>query len=272
MSPKRPPQPFPGLRSFEPDEDSPVLRPRAAAIDDLLGRLRRARFLAVVGGSGSGKSSLVKSGLMPSLLSGHVAKAGSSWRVALLRPGGDPIGNLAAARSTIPAVLGGDRAIDELSGAPARRLAASQRSGARRCPCARRASAAGRKRPRRRRSVRGAVPLQAGSRPRPAGRDEAVAFVKLLLEAARQDERSDLRRADDAVRSSSGRARRFPGLAEAVNDGQYLVPRMTRDELRLAITGPVAVGGGQIAPRLVTRRAERRSATTPISCPCCNTR
>ena len=45
----------------------------------------------------------------------------------------------------------------------------------------------------------------------------------------------------------------FSGLPEAVNSGQYLVPRMTRDELRSAITGPVAVGGGSIAPRLVLR-------------------
>ena len=45
----------------------------------------------------------------------------------------------------------------------------------------------------------------------------------------------------------------YPGLAEAVNDGQYLVPRMGRDALRTAITGPVAVGGGTIAPRLVLR-------------------
>ena len=35
----------------------------------------------------------------------------------------------------------------------------------------------------------------------------------------------------------------FPGLPEAVNDGLYLVGRMTRDALRSAITGPVAVGG-----------------------------
>src|SRR6185503_4266502 len=45
----------------------------------------------------------------------------------------------------------------------------------------------------------------------------------------------------------------FPGLAEAVNGGQYLVPRMGRDALRSVITGPVAVGGGTIAPRLVQR-------------------
>ena len=45
----------------------------------------------------------------------------------------------------------------------------------------------------------------------------------------------------------------YPGLPEALNDGQYLVPRMTRDELRSAITGPVAVAGAEIAPRLVQR-------------------
>ena len=107
--------PFPGLRSFEPDEDY-LFFGREKLVDDLLGRLRRTRFLAVVGGSGSGKSSIVKSGLMPSLRSGYMAKAGSSWRVALLRPGADPIGNLALALND-PAVLGGEAAMDEFSGA-----------------------------------------------------------------------------------------------------------------------------------------------------------
>ena len=50
-----------------------------------------------------------------------------------------------------------------------------------------------------------------------------------------------------------GDCTRVRGLPEAVNDGQYLVPRMTREELRAAITGPVAVGGAEIAPRLVQR-------------------
>src|SRR5277367_5411345 len=45
----------------------------------------------------------------------------------------------------------------------------------------------------------------------------------------------------------------FQGLPEAVNTGLYLVPRMTRDELRSAISGPVAVGGGEISQRLVLR-------------------
>src|SRR4051812_29913825 len=88
--------PFPGLRPFEPDEDH-LFFGREREIDELLRRLSETRFLAVVGTSGSGKSSLVRSGLIPSLHSGFMVTAGSSWRVALLRPGEDPIGNLASA-------------------------------------------------------------------------------------------------------------------------------------------------------------------------------
>ena len=50
-----------------------------------------------------------------------------------------------------------------------------------------------------------------------------------------------------------GDCTQFPGLAEAINAGQYLVPRMTRDERRAAIEGPVGVGGAEIAPVLLTR-------------------
>ena len=73
-------------------------------------------------------------------------------------------------------------------------------------------------------------------------REEAISFVKLLLEAGRQATlpiyvvltmRSDF----------IGDCIEYPGLPDAINNGQYLVPRMTRDQVRLAITGPVAVGG-----------------------------
>ena len=83
-------------------------------------------------------------------------------------------------------------------------------------------------------------------------KNEALAFVKLLMEAASQADfpitivltmRSDF----------IGDCMDIPGLPEMVNGGQYLVPRMTRDELRSAITGPIAVGGGEITQRLVLR-------------------
>ena len=50
-----------------------------------------------------------------------------------------------------------------------------------------------------------------------------------------------------------GDCAQFPGLAEAINDGQYLVPRLTREERRAAISGPVGVAGGQISTVLLTR-------------------
>ena len=95
--------PFPGLRSFEPDEDH-LFFGRESRIDELLTRLRQSRFLSVVGTSGSGKSSLIRSGLIPSLYSGLMTKAGSNWRVVLFRPGEDPIGHLADALAA-PGVL-----------------------------------------------------------------------------------------------------------------------------------------------------------------------
>ncbi|NIT71593.1 MAG: hypothetical protein GWN55_06030, partial [Phycisphaerae bacterium] len=70
-----------------------------------LRKLRRNRFVGVVGTSGSGKSSLVRAGLLPALHGGFMTKAGSSWRIAVLRPGHDPIGNLARALNT-PEVFG----------------------------------------------------------------------------------------------------------------------------------------------------------------------
>lgn len=241
------PNPFPGLRPFESDEDH-LFFGREPDIDALLARLRTARFLAVVGTSGSGKSSLVRSGLIPSLQSGFMAGAGSSWRVAVLRPGEDPIGHLAAAASRTD-VLGVD---DELADTRRVLLDATLRRGTLGLVNA----------------VRQArIPADHNllvvvdqfeeifryRRGRTANsRDEAIAFVRLLLEATAQHDlpiyvvvtmRSDF----------IGDCMDFPGLSEAVNAGLYLVGRMSRDALRSAITGPVAVAGGTIAPRLVNR-------------------
>src|ERR1017187_10173428 len=86
--------PFPGLRPCEPSE-SDLFFGRDEQIDELMARLKRSRFVAVVGTSGSGKSSLVSAGLIPALERGYLSGAGAEWRVATLRPGGDPIAELA---------------------------------------------------------------------------------------------------------------------------------------------------------------------------------
>src|SRR3954447_8010191 len=94
MPPPAASNPFPGLRPFEPDEEH-LFFGREQEIGDLLRRLGSHRFLSVTGTSGCGKSSLVRSGLIPSLHSGLMMRARSSWRIAVMRPGADPIGNLA---------------------------------------------------------------------------------------------------------------------------------------------------------------------------------
>ncbi len=87
----------------------------------------------------------------------------------------------------------------------------------------------------------------------PAGTgDDASAFVKLLLEAAQQRELSIY--VVPTMRSDFlGDCAQFQGLPEAINDGQYLIPRMTRDERRFAITGPVGVKRRKITEPLVNR-------------------
>jgi tetratricopeptide (TPR) repeat protein len=203
----------------------------------------------VVGTSGSGKSSLVRSGLIPSLQSGFMAGAGSSWRIATVRPGEDPIGHLATALSD-PLVLGGD---PELGDTERVLLEVTLRRGSRGLVDAVRQA----------RLPGGENVLVIvdqfeelfrfrDSRQIANSRDEAIAFVRLLLEAAAGHDPSIyvvLTMRSDFI----GDCMNFPGLPEAVNAGLYLVGRMSRDGLRSAITGPVAVAGGTIAPRLVHR-------------------
>src|SRR5262252_9678942 len=90
--------PFPGLRPFREDEDH-LFFGRENQVDAMVNKLADTHFLAVVGSSGSGKSSLVNCGLRPALHGGLMAKAGTAWRVAQLRPGGNPLRSLASALS-----------------------------------------------------------------------------------------------------------------------------------------------------------------------------
>jgi energy-coupling factor transporter ATP-binding protein EcfA2 len=239
--------PFPGLRPFEPDEDY-LFFGREKQTDELVHRLRTTRFLAILGTSGCGKSSLVRSGLIPSLQGGGMTRAGSSWRVAILRPGEDPLGNLAATLSA-PEALGPESDDEGLTRAFFETTLRASNRGL--IDCIRQARLGPRD------NVLVLIDqfeeiFRFKRSRRVVGRDEAVAFVKLLLTASQQPEvpcyialtmRSDF----------IGNCMEFGDLPEVINAGLYLVPRMTRDELRSAIAGPVAVGGATIAPRLVSR-------------------
>src|ERR1700712_337329 len=87
-------RPFPGLRPFKTSEFQ-LFKGRDGQAEELIKRLKKSFFLSVIGSSGTGKSSLVRAGLIPQLFGGYLHEAGSKWNIAICRPGKDPISNLA---------------------------------------------------------------------------------------------------------------------------------------------------------------------------------
>src|SRR5439155_7866652 len=81
--------PYPGLLAFSPDGADRFFG-REEVVADIAARLGRHPFLAVVGGSGSGKSSVLRAGVVPAL-------AGAS----VITPGPDPLSVLAAAHGPL---------------------------------------------------------------------------------------------------------------------------------------------------------------------------
>jgi hypothetical protein len=246
--------PFPGLRPFRAYEEH-LFFGRESQVDAMVDKLARTRFLAVVGSSGSGKSSLVSCGLRPALHRGLLARAGTSWRIAQFRPGSSPIRAMAHALAEESVLFSGFEAgaltLEEIIDANLR----MSRVGlvdicqqARLGPGENLLVVVDQFEELFRYHTLG--PSAAGD-----GQDrnpEGIAFVNLLLEARSQTAcpiyivltmRSDF----------LGDCTEFPGLPDAINEGQYLVPRLTRDERRAAIAGPVGVAGGSISAVLLTR-------------------
>ncbi len=91
--------PYPGLRPFRRDE-SDIFFGRDELSTQLIQRLDRTHFLAVVGQSGCGKSSLVRAGLLADLEKGWLSSAVIRWRIAEFRPGNRPFTRLAEALLT----------------------------------------------------------------------------------------------------------------------------------------------------------------------------
>ena len=235
--------PFPGLRPFTQEEDY-LFFGREEQTIELLQRLGSNRFLAVVGTSGSGKSSLVRCGLLSELLGGKMLGAGASWEIAVMHPGGNPLALLT------DALLEADLYDRKEEHARENLLATLSRSHFGLVEAVKQAD------------------LGEGTnfllvvdqfeeifRFQDAGqRQQEVAneFISLLLEAAAQKDvpiyvvltmRSDF----------IGECGQFEGLAERVNRGEFLIPRLTREQYKRVIEGPIKVAGGQIAPRLLQR-------------------
>ncbi|HEX6471683.1 MAG TPA: AAA family ATPase [Streptosporangiaceae bacterium] len=227
--------PYRGLMTFGPG-DAEWFFGRRRLVGRLLERLSTASFVAVFGPSGSGKSSLLRAGLLPALERGGIPGS-AGWRVLLFTPGSHPMEALA---SGLAAVTGASaRSLhDDLMAEPARIR-----------PALRRVLPAGAKTP----CVVFVVDQfeEAFTLCRDAA--ERARFVDCLLAAGGIDGHGDLAcRVVLGVRADFyARCAEYPALVAALNDRQLLVGSMSDDELREVATGPAAHAGLKIERALV---------------------
>ncbi|BAZ19935.1 pentapeptide repeat-containing protein [Kalymmatonema gypsitolerans NIES-4073] len=90
--------PYRGLQYFDcTPEDAQYFYGRQALTDQLLEKVRAGNFLAVVGASGSGKSSVVRAGLLYQLKLGRRLSGSETWQIKIFQPGEHPLKSLALA-------------------------------------------------------------------------------------------------------------------------------------------------------------------------------
>ncbi|CAN5559346.1 hypothetical protein BH09BAC4_BH09BAC4_38950 [soil metagenome] len=232
--------PFPGLRSFEL-KDSYLFFGRDNQIRDLRDRLTNSRFLAIIGSSGSGKSSLVKAGLIPQLIENWlIASAFNTWQIAFFNPEATPIRNMARALHqafserdhTFAAHVSPDYVETLLLTDPEALMNWCKDANL----------------------LIIIDQFEELFRYHQAedNREEVARFIDLMLDFTRRQEypvyvvltmRSDY--LDDCTD--------YEGLTEAINKGYYLLPKMNQEEIRQAITTPINVMGARISPDLTDR-------------------
>ncbi len=88
--------PFPGLKNYE-EKHSSNFNNRAHEIEDLLQKLREYGIAIISGSNGSGKTSLLRAGIIPKLRNGFQGKSGKNWRICKFRTFGNPIDQMAFA-------------------------------------------------------------------------------------------------------------------------------------------------------------------------------
>jgi tetratricopeptide (TPR) repeat protein len=247
--------PFPGLRPFA-YQDHEYFYGREDHIYALYRLIDFSRFIAVVGSSGSGKSSLVRAGLLPFLDTETLEAGGHNWLWREMRPGDAPLQRLTDLLASLSADEG------PLLASGRRDHIAAQ---------LRRSSFGISEALAEIKDITGhSVVLVIDQfeelfRYAPAGsgrtglsgdevraRDEATQFVQLLLQAS-QVPSNDIHVMLTMRSDFIGDCARFHGLPEAVCAAQFLVPSLTRDQLDEVIREPVEKAGATIDPQLVER-------------------
>ncbi|MBG0858285.1 MAG: hypothetical protein IQL11_02195 [Bacteroidales bacterium] len=234
--------PFPGLRPFLPEESN-IFFGRSNESEEVLNRLLTNRFVTVIGASGSGKSSLVYSGVIPRLLK-HPGQDKPSWKIIPFRPGKDPLENMAKAfAKAIPGSLNVEDIdpsfITGMKDDPNWIVTSLKKLA-----------------PQNNEKILLIVDQfeelfiynqeETGISPCKT----ASEFVSMLENAV-------VHNSDDiyiivTMRSDFvGSCATFQGFTRMINDSNFLVPRMTWENYKSVIEGPVRYAGAEIEPRLV---------------------
>jgi WD40 repeat protein len=247
--------PYRGLLPFNED-DAGVFYGRERLAAELAGqlaaRLTRGGLVVVTGASGAGKSSLLRAGLLPILARGQQIPGSGQWLRLVMTPASDPLTELAARL----AALGGQDAAavrDGLAQHPDQAhlavrqtvLAAARHDDGHPAPGDR--------------AARLVLIVDQFEQiftlgTDPDGEAERRAFVTALCAAATSPAGPGQEPPALVLLAVRGdfwdRCAAYPGLAGALQEGQFVVGPMTEPELRAAITGPAHAAGLDIDPGL----------------------
>lgn len=237
--------PYKGLRAFAED-DAVDFHGREALVDDLIQRIASNRLVTVVGPSGSGKSSVVRAGVIPALRSGSLSDS-RDWLVTDMFPGTYPFEELEAALSRV-AVRGPVAMLSELT-QPNGLLRVSKQ----------------------------VLPgddsilllfIDQFEELFSTVRSEATRrnFLENLISVA-DDERSRIRVVTTIRADFLDRPLDYPDFAESIANGIVTVGAPTRDGLAQAISAPARTVGLDLEPGLVGRiisDVEGQPGTLPL--------
>jgi ABC-type Fe3+/spermidine/putrescine transport system ATPase subunit len=234
--------PFPGLRPFT-HEESHLFFGREGQSKEVLNRLQKHKFVTVIGASGSGKSSLIFCGVVPNLVS-NISGQEKGWSVVTFRPGTDPAGNMADA-ITEAGLLKNKNLNDR-----ERLLTALKEDRERLSTISLDLTEGGKK------NLLIIIDqfeelFRYGLIGDKVKRStERAAFIEMVVDATLKQDNSIffiLTMRSDFI----GECAHFQGLTQLINDSNYLIPHMTRENYRAVITGPVGYVGAKIEEQLV---------------------
>jgi len=232
--------PYIGLRPFEVDE-SLWFYGRNQQITELLEKLYDTRFLAVVGNSGCGKSSLIRAGLIPYLKAGFLVANSDQWRIVVMKPGNRPLYQLI---ETINLTIFNTHDPRENERFYEHILTVGFRAVVERLFLFFHDTGA---------NILILVDqFEEIFLADITNHEEAADFVSIILSLSQTKDLpifTVLTMRSDFI----GDCATFHKLPEAMNQSQYLVPKMTREQRRQAIEGPAAVLDINIPKILVQR-------------------